>query len=327
MDHMSLRSNSKVNASYCKYVMSYYEFIPAGDTEVFKPLAADPVPNKGIGYVKNNLLYSSRDKTKVYGHVGGLYFYHTEDVIEDVVTITFSEGLVRPWGGSSISLRGSWFMTPDGQADLDKQELGIVGGQGQFRGATGFVKYEKVQKDPQTVFHVTCHIYVPDFVGRDHEVEINLNELLEADAKPNGFHDAALRAPDVTIYTFQTNPPAANATAVTIYPPGILPPHPVGIPIVTVGNQPIRLTASKQLQIVGTQRVICVTGDTQDDQAWIQSTGVLDLTMNGRNGTISYSGIFNLSTGTNIPPAEDLGITGGTGAYESARLLSSVYPA
>ncbi|OAE24086.1 hypothetical protein AXG93_2752s1000 [Marchantia polymorpha subsp. ruderalis] len=188
MDHMSLRSNSKVNASYCKYVMSYYEFIPAGDTEVFKPLAADPVPNKGIGYVKNNLLYSSRDKTKVYGHVGGLYFYHTEDVIEDVVTITFSEGLVRPWGGSSISLRGSWFMTPDGQADLDKQELGIVGGQGQFRGVTGFVKYEKVQKDPQTVFHVTCHIYVPDFVGRDHEVEINLNELLEADAKPNGFH-------------------------------------------------------------------------------------------------------------------------------------------
>ncbi|OAE27587.1 hypothetical protein AXG93_492s1030 [Marchantia polymorpha subsp. ruderalis] len=188
MDHMSLRRNSKVNASYCKYVMSYYEFIPAGDTEVFKPLAADPVPNKGIGYVKNNLLYSSRDKTKVYGHIGGLYFYHTEDVIEDVVTITFSEDLVRPWGGSSISLRGSWFMTPDGQADLDKQELGIVGGQGQFRGATGFVKYEKVQKDPQTVFHVTCHIYVPDFVGRDHEVEINLNELLEADAKPNGFH-------------------------------------------------------------------------------------------------------------------------------------------
>ncbi|BBN12435.1 protein MpDIR57 [Marchantia polymorpha subsp. ruderalis] len=62
MDHMPLRSNSKVNTSYCKYVMNYYEFIPAGDTEVFKPLAADPVPNKGIGYIKNNLLYSQGTK-------------------------------------------------------------------------------------------------------------------------------------------------------------------------------------------------------------------------------------------------------------------------
>lgn len=51
--------------------------------------------------------------------------------------------------------------------------------------------------------------------------------------------DTALRGPDVTIYIFQTNPPAANATAVTIYPPGILHPYPVGIPIVTEGDQPI----------------------------------------------------------------------------------------
>ncbi|BBN19041.1 protein MpDIR5 [Marchantia polymorpha subsp. ruderalis] len=186
-----LLSISKVNASYCKYVISYYEFIPAGDTEVFKPMTTDAIPNKGIAYVKNNLLYSSRNKNQVYGHIGGLYFYHTEDVIEDVVTINFSDDLIRPWGGSSISLRGAWFMTPDGQADLDDEELAIVGGQGQFRGATGFVKYEKVQKTPQTVFFVTCHIFVPDFIYGNHAVEININDLLEADAKSEDSHGHA----------------------------------------------------------------------------------------------------------------------------------------
>ncbi|OAE22900.1 hypothetical protein AXG93_3544s1120 [Marchantia polymorpha subsp. ruderalis] len=253
-------------------------------------------------------------------------------------------------------------MTPDGQADLDNQELAIVGGQGQFRGATGFVKYEKVEKNPQTVYHVTCHIYVPDFFCCDHEIEININELREADAKPCDFHDhgddrghdrsfdghyrreydkhgvvfpdkvyAALRAPDVTIYIFQTNPLVANAPAVAIYPPGILAPYPVGIPIVTVGDQPIRLTASGQSQSVGSQRVIRLTGDTQDDQAWIQSTGVLDLKISGRNGTMSYSGINSLSTDINIPTAEDLCITSGTEPMSlqavAPRLVSSVYPA
>ncbi|BBN12238.1 protein MpDIR29 [Marchantia polymorpha subsp. ruderalis] len=132
--------------------------------------------------------------------------------------------------------------------------------------------------------------------------------------------DAALRAPDLTIYIFRTTPPAPNATVVAIYPPGLRPPdatpYPVGIPIVSVGDNPIRLTASEKSQIVGRQRVFRVTGITQEDQYLAQSTGVLDLKLNGKNGTISFSGIQ--TRGLNIPPVEELGVTGGTGAYESA---------
>ncbi|OAE33119.1 hypothetical protein AXG93_4509s1000 [Marchantia polymorpha subsp. ruderalis] len=65
--------------------------------------------------------------------------------------------------------------------------------------------------------------------------------------------DAALRGPDLTIYIFGTTPPAPNATIVATYPPGLRPsdvtPYPVGVPI--VGDNPIRLTTSKQSQIVG----------------------------------------------------------------------------
>ncbi|OAE31786.1 hypothetical protein AXG93_3804s1000 [Marchantia polymorpha subsp. ruderalis] len=124
---------------------------------------------------------------------------------------------------------------------------------------------------------------------------------------------AALRAPDMTIYIFRIQPPAANATVVVIYPLNTLPPYPVGIPVVSVGDQPIRLTASEQSQIIGRQRTMRIRGNTPEDQNSFQSNGVFDLKINGRNGTISFPGIVS-----NIAANNELAIIGGTGAYESA---------
>ncbi|KAG6551534.1 hypothetical protein Mapa_006957 [Marchantia paleacea] len=180
-------SISKVNATYYKYSISYYEVIPLADTVAFTPMKTDAVPNKGTGYVKNNPLITRQGR--ILGHVGGIYFYHGEDVIEDVVTITFGEDMKGIWCGSSINLRGLWYMTADGEADLDDQELAIVGGQGHFRGATGSVFYKRVQSQPQSVFYVTCNIYVPDFLFNGKAIEVDLDEQFKPDAKPEYFQE------------------------------------------------------------------------------------------------------------------------------------------
>ncbi|OAE32355.1 hypothetical protein AXG93_3017s1250 [Marchantia polymorpha subsp. ruderalis] len=159
---LSILSVSEVKATYYRYSINYYEVIPLSDTVAFTPTITDAIPNKGTGYVKNNALISIDGR--VLGHVGGIYFYHGQDVIEDIVTITFGEDMQGIWAASSINLRGLWYMTPDGNADLDNQELAIVGGQGHFRGATGSVYYQRVQSQPQTIFYVTCDIYIPDFL-------------------------------------------------------------------------------------------------------------------------------------------------------------------
>ncbi|KAG6544684.1 hypothetical protein Mapa_013874 [Marchantia paleacea] len=91
------------------------------------------------------------------------------------------------WSGSSINLRGLWYMTADGEADLDDQELAIVGGQGHFRGATGSVFYKRVQSQPQSIFFVTCHIYLPDFLFNGEVIEVDLNEQFKTNAKPEYF--------------------------------------------------------------------------------------------------------------------------------------------
>ncbi|BBN00961.1 protein MpDIR58 [Marchantia polymorpha subsp. ruderalis] len=183
---LSILSVSEVKATYYRYSISYYEVIPLSDTVAFTPKKSDAIPNKGTGYVKHNALITQEGR--VLGHVGGIYFYHGQDVIEDIVTITFSKDMRGIWCASSINLRGLWYMTPDGEADLNNQELAIVGGQGHFRGATGSVYYQRVQSQPQTVFFVTCDIYIPDFLFYGKAIEVDLDQQFKPDSKPQFLH-------------------------------------------------------------------------------------------------------------------------------------------